>query len=238
MFFLMCIKFNINIQRKWLEGILQSLEHTRLGATSGAPDTIRAQAEAPRELTALKFSQSHSTKIHRTVRWATGLSGEPMEQLSTSPTVDCRTVWPSEVRVSLQSQNAPDCPVPQEDIRLQQSTAPNPNGRLTWHAPDSEQYNVHCTTGLSGVPIDNNGWNSGWGYKYPPTTTIQAIQAFQPSHSILEQKHTLQDTIKASNPLQAPKSNQVLSDLREGDLCFFCCLDCLLLLTLIFLSTL
>jgi hypothetical protein len=68
MFFLMCIKFNINIQRKRLEGILQSLEHTRLGATSGAPDTIRAQAEAPRELTALKFSQSHSTKIHRTVR--------------------------------------------------------------------------------------------------------------------------------------------------------------------------
>jgi hypothetical protein len=54
-------------------------------------------------------------------------------------------------------------------------------------------------------------------------------------------KHTLQDTIKASNPLQAPKSNQVLSDLREGDLCFFCCsccLDLFLLLTLIFLSAL
>jgi hypothetical protein len=29
------------------------------------------------------------------------------------------------------------CPVPQEDRRLQRSTAPNPNGRLTWHAPDS-----------------------------------------------------------------------------------------------------
>jgi hypothetical protein len=54
---------------------------------------------------------------------------------------------------------------------------------------------------VSGAIINNNDWNSGWGYKFPPTTTIQTIQAFQPSHSILDQKHTLQDTIKASNPL-------------------------------------
>jgi hypothetical protein len=63
--------------------------------------------------------------------------------------------------VSLQSQNAPDCSVPQEDRRLQRSTAPNPNGRLTWHAPDSEQCSVRCATGLSGVPINRNNWNSG-----------------------------------------------------------------------------
>jgi hypothetical protein len=55
------------------------------------------------------------------------------------------------------------------------------------------------------VPIDSNGWNSGWSYKYPPTTTIQAIQALQLPHSILEQKNRLKDTIKASNPLQVPK---------------------------------
>jgi hypothetical protein len=61
----------------------------------------------------------------------------------------------------------PDCPVPQEDKGLQQSTAPNPNVLLMWQAPDSEQCHVRCTTELSGVPIDNNGWNSGWGYKYP-----------------------------------------------------------------------
>jgi hypothetical protein len=57
--------------------------------------------------------------------------------------------------------------VPQEDKRLQRSTAPNTNGLLTWQAPDSEQCHVWCATGLSGVPIDINGWNSGWGYKYP-----------------------------------------------------------------------
>jgi hypothetical protein len=65
--------------------------------------------------------------------------------------------------------------------------------------------------------------------------------SFRPSHSILEQRHTLQDTIKGSNPLQVPKSTQVLSDLREGNLCFFCwscCLDCFLLLIIILLSAL
>jgi hypothetical protein len=94
---------------------------------------------------------------------------------------------------------------------------------------------------MSGVPIDSNGWNSGWGYKYPPTTTIQAIQVFWTPHSIQEQKTTHQDTIKRSNPLQSSKSTQFLSDLREGVLCFFCCsccLDCFLLLILILLSAL
>jgi hypothetical protein len=38
----------------------------------------------------------------------------------------------------------PDCPVPQEDKGLQWSTTPNPNSRLTWHAPDSEQCYVRC----------------------------------------------------------------------------------------------
>jgi hypothetical protein len=66
-----------------------------------------------------------------------------------------------------QSHNAPDYPVMQEDKGLQRSTAPNPNGLLTWHTPDGEQCHVRCTTRLFGVPIDSNNWNSGWGYKYP-----------------------------------------------------------------------
>jgi hypothetical protein len=68
---------------------------------------------------------------------------------------------------SLRCQIAPYCPIPQEDIILQRSIAPNPNGRLTWHSPDSEEWSVRCTTRLSGVPIDTNSWNSGWGYNYP-----------------------------------------------------------------------
>jgi hypothetical protein len=50
---------------------------------------------------------------------------------------------------------APDCPVQLQDKGFQRSTAPNPNGMLTWHTQDSEQYPVRCTTGLSGVPINS-----------------------------------------------------------------------------------
>jgi hypothetical protein len=38
----------------------------------------------------------------------------------------------------------PNYPVQQKDKRLQRSTAPNSNGLVTWHAPDSEQYCVRC----------------------------------------------------------------------------------------------
>jgi hypothetical protein len=38
----------------------------------------------------------------------------------------------------------PDCPVQQKNKRLQWSSAPNPNGRLTWHSPDNEQWRVRC----------------------------------------------------------------------------------------------
>jgi hypothetical protein len=76
----------------------------------------------------------------------------------------------------------------------------NPNGWVTWLA--------HRT--VSGVPIDNSPpqrlfW---WlGYKYPPTTTIQDIQAFTTPHSIQEQYTTLQDTNQSLRPNQSPQFN-------------------------------
>jgi hypothetical protein len=117
------------------------------------------------------FLSAHPLKI-------IGLSGVPpdcpVRQRSNGqlhPMVDCAdcgVVCSTEVRSQSTTSRytglsdvPPDCPVQQEDKRLQRSTAPNPNGRLTWHSPDSEQWSVWCTMGLSGVPIDNNGWNSG-----------------------------------------------------------------------------
>jgi hypothetical protein len=85
-----------------------------------------------------------------------------MRQWSTAMSDEQCTVHKSEVR--LRSQNAtdmsevpPDCPMQQEDKILQRSTAPNPNSVLTWQVPNSEQYLVRCTTGLSGVPSTANG---------------------------------------------------------------------------------
>jgi hypothetical protein len=116
--------------------------------------------------------------------------------------------------------------VPQENKGLQRSTAPNPNGQLTWHAPDNEQCHVRCTTGLFGVPSTATT-RIVVGAINTPNHHHSSHPSFGPSHSIQEQKPTLQDTIKRSNPLEASKSTQLLSDLREGVLCFFCCSYCL-----------
>ena len=46
--------------------------------SGGALDSVRCARLAGGELAALGKTQRHTTIIHRTVRWCTGLSGEPM----------------------------------------------------------------------------------------------------------------------------------------------------------------
>jgi hypothetical protein len=116
-----------------------------------------------------------------------------------------------------------NCPVPQEDRRLQQSRAPNPNGLLTWHAPDSEQCSVRCAHRQQSQPTARK-WLEAIKTPQPPPFKPSKHYNFSIQYYI-KRIHS-EDTIKASNPLQAPKSNQVLSDLREGDLCLFCCSCC------------
>jgi hypothetical protein len=128
----------------------------------------------------------------------------------------------------------PDCPVQLEDKGHQWSTAPNPNGKMTSHAPDTEQLHVRCTTGLSGAPSTTTA-RIVVGAINTPTTSIQVIQVLWTQHSIQEQKTTLQDTTNRSNPLQASKSTQLLSDLREGVLCSFVALVAWIAFSFLFL---
>jgi hypothetical protein len=152
-------KVHIHIQRKWLRDNSASLEQIDLLQPVAHLTVSGALAGTLHEMAALGFSQRSSTKNHQTVRCAIGLSGEPTKQRSTLPMVNCAAVWLSEViRQSAMSDRTrlsdvpPDYPMHQKDWSLQQSTTSNPNGRLTWHSPDSEQWSVRCTTGLSGVP--------------------------------------------------------------------------------------
>jgi hypothetical protein len=133
------------------------------GAASGTPDTVRclgrgtSRTGCSRVFSArVCYNSQDCSLCHRTIRWANGTTVN-------FSTVDCADEWTvdrAEVRTTKSectglSGVPPDCPVPQEDKWLQWSNAPNLNGWLTWHAPDSEQCHVRCTTGLSDVPIDN-----------------------------------------------------------------------------------
>jgi hypothetical protein len=128
---------------------------------SGAQGTVQA------ELFTFGLMESHSTIIHWTVRWVTGLSDVPAKQRLRSATVD-------------------------SNGRLQREQCADSSGRVRAApegAPDSEQ----CLFGAApDYPVRPstatfpNGWFGGWGYKYPPTTTNPSIQVSSILHSIQE----------------------------------------------------
>jgi hypothetical protein len=113
------------------------------------------------------------------------------EQQLLAPTVVCKgTVKRYSARLraqkSQQAQKAhrtmnSDCPVHHRTVRwptCQKLQRSEPNGLVTWlahwtvsgDAPDCLVR--HTTEALT------NGHFGGWGYKYPPTTTLQCIQVF------------------------------------------------------------
>jgi hypothetical protein len=83
--------------------------------------------------------QARSAIIHRTVRCAPDMSGEPTEQRLTTrqrSTAKGKVMNSAAQKSVRRSQRLPDmsdvaldCPVQQNDKGFQRSTAPNPNGR-------------------------------------------------------------------------------------------------------------
>jgi hypothetical protein len=90
-----------------------------------------------------------------------------------------------------------DCPVHHRTVRwptCQKLQRSEPNDRMTWLCP------VRHTTAAS-----TNGYFSGWGYKYPPTTTLQCIQVF-----------SLQTSYKSSRLHSKTQTrDQILSQVRN-----------------------
>jgi hypothetical protein len=140
----------------------------------------------------LRYNSPDCPMGHRTVRWATGLSGVPVEQRLSNVAVNPNgrlqreQCADSSRRVRATPEGAPDSEQCLSGApRCQSSNGrnrQNPNGWVTCLA--------HQTV-FGGAPdclvrpsIDSlpNGWFGGWGYKYPPTTTTPGIQVFR--HSI------------------------------------------------------
>jgi hypothetical protein len=154
-----------------------------IGLSGVPPDSVRCTKEFQSELLTFGNSGSHSTIIHRTVRCSTGLSGAPAEQrlLRANGRLQRAVNALQCVQKSEKSQKAHrtlyrTCPVHHRTVRwlrcqkLQRSES---NDRVTWlahrtvsgGAPDCPVR--HATEALT------NGSFGGWGYKYPPTTTLQ-----------------------------------------------------------------
>jgi hypothetical protein len=130
------------------------------------------------------------------------------EQRLPAPTVVATATMNSEqCRLSTQSQSRrqkahrtvnSDCPVHHRTVRCptcQKLQRSNPNGWVTWLA--------HRT--LAAFPNDHFG---GWGYKYPPTTTLQCIQVFSHQTSYKSSRLHSKTQTKRSNPLPSLDSLQ------------------------------
>jgi hypothetical protein len=174
---------------------------------SGAPGWINSNSPPS------GFSKCHSAIIHQTVRCASGATATAQRS---TPTETCKSATVRGQCAQSQSRRQKahrtvnsDCPVHHRTVRWSQLSElqwSNPNGWVTWLA--------HRT--VSGAPIDRQPPQrhfGGWGYKYPPTTTLQGIQVL--SHCIQYKSSRLHSKtqIKRSNPLQVPNSFQRLSGL-------------------------
>jgi hypothetical protein len=134
----------------------------------------------------------------------------------TAPTVDCNaTVQRYSARLraqkSEQCQKAhqtvnSDCPVHHRTVWW--PTCQEPNGRVTWLAHQT------VSSGAPDCPVRHatealtNGSFGGWGYKYPPTITLQCIQVFSLQTSYKSSRLHSKTQSKRSNPLPSPESLQ------------------------------
>jgi hypothetical protein len=109
-----------------------------------------------------------------------------------------------------------DCPVHHRTVRwsqLSELQRSNPNGWVTWLAHRTVSGGAPDCPVRPSTDSLPNGHFGGWGYKYPPTTTLQGIQIF--SHCIQYKSSRLHSKTQnqRSNPLQVPISFQRLSGL-------------------------
>jgi hypothetical protein len=107
----MCCLSDRNKEKRRRKGLdseqptLSSVWHT--GLSGGAPDSVRCTRPASGEQATLGRIWWRTAIIHRTVRWCTGLSGEPT---AASATVG-RAIRGQRVARANSQQGAPDCPV-------------------------------------------------------------------------------------------------------------------------------
>jgi hypothetical protein len=104
-----------------------------------------------------------------------------------------------------------DCPVHHRTVwwptcqKLQRS---EPNGLVTWLAHRKVSGGApDCPVCHTREALTNDHFG-GWGYKYPPTTTLQCIQVFSHQTSYKSSRLHSKTQTKRSNPLPSPEPLQ------------------------------
>jgi hypothetical protein len=123
---------------------LSSVWHT--GLSGGALNSVRCARLASGEQATLGKNRWCMAIIHRTVRWCTGLSGEPTVSRATVG----RAIRGRRMAHANGRQGAPDCPVRHLSQRC--------NGRLRQNRKEigtrPSTVTIRWRTGLSGAPPD------------------------------------------------------------------------------------
>jgi hypothetical protein len=140
---------------------------------------------------------------HRTV-WCAKRSNGRVQRLADTATVRRQFAQSQSKRYKAHRTVNSDCLVHHRTVRWSQLSElqwSNPNGWVTWLAHRTVSGGApDCPVRPSTDSLPNDHFG-GWGYKYPPTTTIQGIQVFQTSHSIQELVHSIKDTIRLNQSL-------------------------------------
>ena len=105
----------------------------------------------------------------------------------------------------------------------------NPNDWVTWLAHRTVSGGApDCPVRHTTEALTNDQFG-GWGYKYPPTTTLQGIQVF--SHCIQYKSSRLHSKTQTRDQILSQvqdHSKQLVTSERERDICIHlssCCLD-------------
>jgi hypothetical protein len=171
-------------------------------------------------------SRAASAIIHRTVRCATGLSGEPAEQrlyAQQRPPATMNSGSKKSERNGL-SGAAPDCPVQQDDKGSNGRPAPNPNDCADVARTGQCTVVVWWHTGLSGAPIairNQPTARSGWEAINTPNHLIHIHPSISEFSFIARAKSNTPRHNQNNQSTQSPKINSSALGLVRGSLVFF-----------------
>ena len=149
---------------------------------SGAPqDSVRCTRALEAKLATFGNFQGHSAIIHRTVRCASGATATSRTTVDCNAFNACLHAQRSEHAQQAHRTVYRTCPVHHRTAQrphkseLQRS---NPNSWVMWLAHRTVSGGaLDCPVRPSTTSFPNSHFG-GWGYKYPPTTTLQGIQVF------------------------------------------------------------